>query len=564
MRNRRPTYRGVRHRAIRLGVDRLEERTTPSTFTVTSALDPRGVLVRGSLRWAVAQANLPRNQGSTVAISSAVPGSINLHAGQITIRSSLTIENESEHPLTIDQTTANSRVFDIVNNSRTNAATITGSGAASTLTLTGGHVRNGNGGAILVDNPRNILTLSYVNVVRNSAAQVNRPRLGTKGNGGGIYSSGSVTLNHTSVSGNSANGPNGASGHAGGVYTDQGVTLIASQIDSNSARNAGGLLNVYGSVEVLSGSTVNNNSSYGNSVNTGDLGGGGIGEMAGNVIVSDSQVSDNKTIGMYSGGIVSLLGGVTVTDGSQIDGNSNDGPGGGIAANFQGTVTISDGSQVDGNTGAGLGGGIVNFSDSFGISVTGGSEVSHDTLTNAENALATSGLISVGLQPRIERAIVSGGRGDALLTAALQLFVNACAQRAPMIQQAINAFPSGGSVEIGGGICSVLNGPIEIAGGSAISDNTFASKTGEPAIGDGGGVFANIGSITIDGSTISGNTATGDGGGIWNGTSLSITNSLVTQNQAGMSGGGVFNRGTFTSSTTSVVENTPDDIYPAS
>ena len=112
--------------------------------------------------------------------------------------------------MTIEQTSLNSRVFHIVNNPRTTSATITGLSAASTLTLTGGQVRNGNGGAILVDNPRNILSLSYVNVVGNSAVQLNRPRLGSKGNGGGIYSSGSVTLDHTSVSDNSTNGPNGA------------------------------------------------------------------------------------------------------------------------------------------------------------------------------------------------------------------------------------------------------------------------------------------------------------------------------------------------------------------
>jgi hypothetical protein len=562
--NRRFASRCVRPRAIRLALDVLEDRITPSTLLVTNALDPLGALVRGSLRWAVAQANLPRNQGSTIEITSAVPGVIALRAGKISVRSSVTIENESGHPLSIEQTSLNSRVFHIVNNPRTTAATITGLSAASPLTLTGGHVRNGNGGAILVDNPRNILTLSYVNVIGNSAVQMSRPRLGSSGNGGGIYSSGSVTLDHTSVSDNTVNGPNGASGHAGGVYTDQGVTLIASQIDSNTARNAAGLLNVFGSVEVLDGSKVNNNSSYGSSISSGDLGGGGIGEMAGNVIVSDSQVSNNTTVGMYSGGIVILLGGVTVTDGSQIDGNSNNGPGGGIAANFDGAVTISDGSQVDGNTGAGLGGGIVNFSDTFGISVTGESQVAHNTLTNDEDALATSGLISVGLDPTIERAFVSGGRGDGMLKAALQLFVNACAQRASLIEQAINAFPSSGTVEVGGGICSVLNGLIELTSGSDVSDNGFASTaTGEAAIGEGGGIFANLGSITIDGSTISGNIATGDGGGVWNGTSLSISNSLVTQNQAGDHGGGVFNQGTFTSSSTSVVDNTPDDIYPA-
>jgi hypothetical protein len=70
--------------------------------------------------------------------------------------------------------------------------------------------------------------------------------------------------------------------------------------------------------------------------------------------------------------------------------------------------------------------------------------------------------------------------------------------------------------------------------------------------------------ISIDGSTINGNTATGDGGGIWNGSSLSISNSLVTQNHAVGQGGGIFNKGTFTSTNTSVVDNTPDDVYPIS
>jgi hypothetical protein len=563
--NRRRDYRRIWPRTYRLSLDVLEDRTTLSTFLVSSAFDPRGALVRGSLRWAVAQANLPRNQGSAVAITTAVQGSITLRAGEIPIRSRLTIENDSGRPLTIQQGSPNSRVFHIVGNPRTTAVTITGLSAASALTLTGGHVRNGNGGAILVDNPKTVLTVGYVDVVGNSAAQVNHPRLGAKGNGGGIYSSGTVTLDHTSVSSNSANGPNAASGHAGGVYTDQGVTLIASQVDSNTARNSAGILNVYGSVEVLDGSTVNNNSSYGSSFSTGDLGGGGIGQMAGNVIISASQVNNNKAVGMYSAGIVILLGGVTVTDGSQIDGNSANGPGGGIAANFEGAVTISNGSQVNGNTGAGLGGGIVNFSDTFGINIIGQSQVAGNNLTNDEDANVTSGLISVGLDPAVQGPIVSGGQGDAMLKAALQLFVNACAQRAPMIQQAVNAFPSNGTVEVGAGISSVLSGPIDVSGGSDISDNGFASKNmGEAVMGVGGGVFANRGPITIDASTIRSNSATGDGGGIWNGSSLSISNSLVTQNQSGLFGGGIFNRGTFTSRNTSVVDNTPDDIYPIS
>src|ERR1700722_14887269 len=119
MRNRRIANRGIRGRAIRPSLDILEDRTTPSTFLVTCALDPPGALAPGSLRWAVAQANLPRNQGAIVAITPAVQNSITLRAGEISIRSSLTIQNESGHPLTIEQSSPNSRVFHIASNVRT-------------------------------------------------------------------------------------------------------------------------------------------------------------------------------------------------------------------------------------------------------------------------------------------------------------------------------------------------------------------------------------------------------------------------------------------------------------
>ena len=296
---------------------------------------------------------------------------------------------------------------------------------------------------------------------------------------------------------------------------------------------------------------------------------------------------------MYSAGIVSLLGGVTATDGSQIDGNSANGPGGGIAANFEGAVTISNGSQVNDNSGAGVGGGIVNFSNTYGINIIGQSQVSGNTLANGEDFHLLLGLTYVGLQPSTSGPFVSGGRGDAMLAAALQLFVNACAQRAPMIQQALNVFGSDTGFQAGAGISSELSGPIVVSGGSTISDNEFATPTpSKPSNGFGGGVFGSLGSITIDNSTISGNSTTGaglgggvygnlgsitidgstitsniatsDGGGIWNGSSLSISNSLVTLNQAGALGGGIFNQGTFTSSSTSIVDNTPDDIYPDS
>ena len=208
---------------------------------------------------------------------------------------------------------------------------------------------------------------------------------------------------------------------------------------------------MFGSVEVVDGSTVDGNSAFGNGFRSGDLGGGGIVQIDGNVVVASSTVNNNHTLGMYSGGIVLLIGGVTVTDGSQVDGNSNNGPGGGIAANFGGPVIIEHGSQVDGNTAAGIGGGIVNFSENFATEILDDSEVSNNMLTNVQDTSAASGLAQLGENPVLGKVFVATGRDDPTLQTAFRLFVNACAQRAALINTAVAALPAGGACQIARG-----------------------------------------------------------------------------------------------------------------
>jgi hypothetical protein len=553
-------------RRVRPALDVLEDRVTPSTIMVTNGLDPVGRLAPGSLRWAIAKANRSQDQPSTVEITAAAGPTIALRAGELRISNNMTIENGAGRPVTILQTTPNSRVVHILPAPQSLAVTINGESAASPITLTGGNVRNGNGGGILVDNLRNNLDLQFVNVVANSVAQVTGPKTGSKGNGGGIYSKGSVTLENSNVLNNNAHGLNSASGHAGGVYTDQGIIVNASHVDGNRGRDSSGVFNVFGSVEVVNKSTVNNNRSFGQDLSQGQLGGGGISQMDGNVVVSDSQVNNNQTVGMYSGGIVILLGGVTVNDGSQIDGNFNNGPGGGIAANFGGPVVVSGGSQIDGNTAAGIGGGIVNFSTDFPIMITEGSEVSNNLVTNVEDGAATSGLAMIVTQQSIGKAFVAGGRGDPTLTAALRLFLSACNQRLGQINAGVNAMPFQGNVEIGGGIASPLGGSVMVTEGSSISNNHFTTVPygTKPAAGIGGGIFANLGPITIDDSTISGNGATKDGGGIFSSTSLTMHDSNVTGNTASHLGGGVYYVGTFdgkADGNNNISANRPDNIY---
>jgi predicted outer membrane repeat protein len=84
---------------------------------------------------------------------------------------------------------------------------------------------------------------------------------------------------------------------------------------------------------------------------------------------------------------------------------------------------------------------------------------------------------------------------------------------------------------------------------------------------DGGGIY-NGGTLTLSGSTVSNNGAWNGGGiynvvtGLYNGAdSLTVTNSTVTGNTAYGEGGGIYSSGTLTVSYSTVTGNSPNDIY---
>jgi hypothetical protein len=71
--------------------------------------------------------------------------------------------------------------------------------------------------------------------------------------------------------------------------------------------------------------------------------------------------------------------------------------------------------------------------------------------------------------------------------------------------------------------------------------------TGNTATVSGGGLFNNAGrTMTLINSTVTANVSEGDGGGITNEGILVLTNSDVTDNVAAVEGGGIFNSGTLT------------------
>jgi hypothetical protein len=143
--------------------------------------------------------------------------------------------------------------------------------------------------------------------------------------GGGILNyGGTLTLNNSTVSGNTANGS------GGGISNDFGTaTLNNSTVSGNTSWEGGGLLN-YSSTLTLNNSTVS-----GNTANDG----GGISDRWGTLTLNNTTVSGNTATsaggGIYHSGTLTL-------NNSTVSGNTANGSGGGISIFFGGTVTLQN------------------------------------------------------------------------------------------------------------------------------------------------------------------------------------------------------------------------------
>ena len=102
----------------------------------------------------------------------------------------------------------------------------------------------------------------------------------------------------------------------------------------------------------------------------------------------------------------------------------------------------------------------------------------------------------------------------------------------------------------GGGVYNVAGGFLTL-NNSTVRGNTARSS------GGGGGVYT-WGTLTLTNSTVSGNTATRDGGGIYGttGSVVTVSDGTISANTAGSGGGGIYTSGTLTLVTTAVGGNT--------
>jgi filamentous hemagglutinin family protein len=291
------------------------------------------------------------------------------------------------------------------------------------VTIRNGSVA-GNGGGI---RSSGAVTLT------NSTVSVNMTSF--NGNGGGIFSNGAVTLTNSTVSGNTA------SNNSGGISSNGAVTLTNSTVSGNMASgNSGGILS-NGAV-TLTNSTV--------SGNTADRDGGGI-YSNGAVTLTNSTVSGNTITANGNGGGIFSFGDATLTN-STVSGNTANSVGGGIFGN--GAVTLTN-STVSGNTSNFDGGGIYSNNVINGAVTLTNSTVSDNKASNVGGGIFVNGAVT------LTNSTVSGNTANS----------------------------------DGGGIYGNNSGTIT---NSTITNNTTTT-------GDGGGIFRSSGIFTIANSIVAGN-----------------------------------------------------------
>ena len=383
-------------------------------------------------------------------------------------------------------------------------------------------------------------------ILKNGNTQTNGTAADGSGNGAGIYDAspfsilqlgvavpGGVGAGPDTIELNTAVNPGAASatgvngGNGGGLYSNGVVTAsngTAFTANTTSKGNGGGI--AMGSGAPSSGKNLTLNGALVNQ-NTAVVGGGIYENGAGTTVTlnSASTVTQNNATGSTTPAVAGNGGGIAAFfnyfgSGDTITGNQalNGGSGGGI---YSQTGTVIDPlPHVINNLAHGDGGGIYAFSDVI--------------LTNA----IVNGNIAIASNK--DPIIPGGGGGGGIfsLVGLVKLFNTTVSNNQAM---AIGDLHRRYSVN-GGGIWS----------GTDVTMDATCSVTGNTANGNGGGIFA-LRSVTINGGTVSNNIAIsstfntttgapvdGNGGGIWAGVDVTLNGGLVSGNTASLDGGGIF------------------------
>jgi predicted outer membrane repeat protein len=528
--------------------------------TVTTLADTSAP---GSLRSCVTAANA--TSGETINFASSLNGgTITLIAGPLSISASMTIAGPGPNLLTISGSNA-TEIFNIT---------------SGTVTISGLTIANGNstgiGGGIV-----NSGTLTLTNcTVSGSTATAE---------GGGIYNAGgTLTVNNGTFSGNSSN-------DGGGIFSDHSTLIVNNSTFSGNTATSGGS-GIYNKNSTL---TVNNSTFSGNtagsggaiynsggtltvnnSILTGDTGGecSGTGCPSngsnGNVVDTTPAQPILAPLGWYGGstqtmlplpgppgstaicaGSVSLIAGGLTTDQrgfARLNLASGCVDSGAVQTNYLFVTTTTDVVDVSPACDA-AGDTPCSLRDALTLAASNGS-------ADIAFASGVTGTINLSTGTNTPLPSISGnldlfGPGPNNLTVSGG---NSSSVSAIFVVASTNAAISGITIANGSNTSSSTGGGIHNVGMLTVNDCTFSGNT---ATDFGGGIFTQEGMLTVSNSTFSGGNAATIGGGIFSfGSTLIVINSTISGNIANVEGGGILNDGgTSTVNNSTVFGNTAAD-----
>ncbi len=529
-------------RRCALDLEPLEVRVALSTFVVSN-LNDGGT---GSLRQAIAQADGTPGPNE-IDFATGLGGTITLTGGQLTIANNdLTIVGPGADQLSVSGQQA-SRVFEVdAVSAALSGLTITDGSAPSsnnngggiynnggTLTIAGCALRGnsaGAGGGLYNNNAATTITDSTIS--DNGAAY-----------GGGLYNnsynhSSLVTITDSTISGNTAaTSGGGFDNNNGGLASNNGGTISISDstISGNTTSGTGGGLHSYGGMLTIAGSTFSDNAAA--------VDGGGlysVGKVGSLVTITGSTISTNAA--EDGGGLSNNGGAMLITDSTIRDNSATGGADAGGIDNYTGSTLTILRSTISGNSVGVYGGGIDNIDDATATIVDSTIRNNHADGDGVHSPLG-GGIYSYNATVILANSTLS----DNAAAYGSGLYNNS--YNHPSLATITDSTIRGNTALQGGGGIDNNNGATLTIAGSTISGNSagngggvhnyngtvrvVSSTISDNAAGTGGGLANNSGALTITGSTVAGNSAN-DGGGIFGGgTSFQMRNTILAGNMAG-------------------------------
>ena len=351
-------------------------------------------------------------------------------------------------------------------------------------------------------------------------------------NGGGVYVVAPSTLNRTLTISDSDISRNNTSNNGAGVWYDVGD-------NKDSTRDA---MSLY-----IKGSTINNNTSNAN--------GGGVYSVAKTISIEDYIYEEGKapTVMPEVGSYITDDHGSIIGRHTEINRNSAKNNGGGIyhSRNVAGSILAITDASINGNTATNYTGGGV-YASVRTLAVTN-SEISDNTTgTNGGGVFfdinndGARNVMKLSIEGCTLDSNTSGYQGGGIYTLAkeveIRAFENGSEDNIPTTISNCLAANSGGGIyhsrDIEESILTITESVIK----NCISNNSSSNDDA-----GGGGIFANVRTVNITDSEISGNRAVHNGGGILSSSNannryLTIDHCDVMNNTSGNKGGGVYSR----------------------